>query len=76
MGKRGKLPANNLPVATAMPTNEYKPSKEAMERERRDRAEEALRTFERAEKYKRDKGLMGDVKMLAKEKMASLSKIK
>lgn len=44
-------------------------------RERKYRAEDALRDIERAEGHKRDKQLMGDVKKLAKDKMNSLKKI-
>ena len=42
---------------------------------RRYMAEDALRDIERAEKHKRNKNLMRDVKTVAKEKMASLKKI-
>lgn len=45
------------------------------EREKRYKAEDALRDIERAEGHKRDKSLMKDVKQVAKEKMASLKKI-
>ncbi len=44
-------------------------------RERKYKAEDALRDIERAETHKRDKGLMSDVKKLAKEKVDSLKKI-
>ena len=44
-------------------------------RERKWKAEDALRDIERAEAHKRDKQLMADVKGLAKEKMNSLKKI-
>ena len=36
------------------------------------RAEDALRDIERAEKHKRDKSLMADVKKLAQDKVKSL----
>lgn len=39
------------------------------------RAQDALRDIQRAEGYKNDKALMKDVKALAKEQMASLSKL-
>lgn len=44
-------------------------------RERKYRAEDALRDLERAEKHRSDKTLMGDVKKLAKEKMEHMKKI-
>lgn len=44
-------------------------------RERKWKAEDALRDIERAETHKRDKGLMRDVKCLAKDKIKSLGKI-
>lgn len=73
MGARGKLPKSSLPVATA---EVARPSKESEARERRYRAEDALRALERAEECKRDSGLMKDVKKLAAEKMQALKKIK
>lgn len=45
-------------------------------RERKWKAEDALRDIERAEGHKRDKALMKDVKNCAKEKIKSLSSIK
>ena len=39
------------------------------------RAEDALRDIERAEKHKRDKALMADVKALARDKVKSLKDI-
>lgn len=44
-------------------------------RERKYKAEDALRDIERAETHKRDKGLMKDVKCLARDKIKSLGKI-
>ncbi len=44
-------------------------------RERKYRAEDALRDIERAEGHKRDKSLMGDVKKLAQDKVKSLKSI-
>lgn len=44
-------------------------------RERKWKAEDALRDIERAEAHKRDKTLMSDVKKLAQEKVNSLKKI-
>ena len=76
-----KKTSNKLPVAKAGgPVSidrpaPYKPSKQELDRERRYRAEDALRDIERAEGHKRDSKLMGDVKQLAQEKMSSLKKI-
>jgi len=72
-----KLPVAKAggPVSTADRPAPYKPSKQELDRERRYRAEDALRDIERAEGHKRDSKLMGDVKQLAQEKMSSLKKI-
>jgi hypothetical protein len=76
---------SKLPVATSSASAKAVPVKivrdEPMEtakdesRERKWRAEDALRDIERAEQHKRDKMLMGDVKKLAKEKVKSLNKV-
>ena len=58
------------PVAT-----EYRPSKDEIERQRRYKAENALRTIRQADEYRCDKGLMKDVKTLATEQMAALKKV-
>lgn len=77
MGARGKLPKNKLPVVDYPTTAvQSKPSKEQVERERRYKAEDALRVLTDAEKYKADKSLMSDVKELIKEKRKCLDKIK
>lgn len=44
-------------------------------RERRYQVESALSTMQRAEEIKRDKGLMKDIKCLAKEQMSALGKV-
>lgn len=44
-------------------------------RERKYKAEDALRTMKEYEKIKADKQLMGDVKKMAKEEMNKLKKI-
>lgn len=44
-------------------------------RERKWRAEDALRDIERAEKHKSDKSLMKDVRSCAKEKMKAYGKL-
>jgi hypothetical protein len=74
---KGKLPiagASNASEGIAM-SAPNKPSKEDMERQRRYRAEDAMRDLERAEGHKKDKALMRDVKTMAKEKMNNLKKI-
>lgn len=61
-----------LPVAKAPSTVRdapYKPSKEDEARERRYRAEDALRSIQRADEIRKDSKLMNDVKQLAKEQM-------
>lgn len=45
------------------------------ERERKWKAEDALRTLQRAEDVRKDKGLMKDAQKLAAEQMASLQKV-
>ena len=70
MGKRGKMPKNELSSATLS----YKPSKTDVERENRYRAEDALRTLARADEIRNDKGLMGSVKRLAQEQMQTAKK--
>lgn len=52
-----------------------KESKEHEARERRWKAEDALRTMKEYEKIKSDGRLMGDVKKLAKEEIDKLKKI-
>lgn len=74
MGKRGKLPKSDLPIAPSCVP--YKRTQSDIDRERRYKAEDALRTLSQAEKYKSDKQLMGDVKRLAQEQMNDLKKIK
>lgn len=72
MGARGKLPTSSLPVATAV--NKVM-DRDDNTQERKWKAEEALRTIERAEEHRKDKSLMKDVKGLAKYKMNNLKKI-
>ena len=60
------------PMATSP---SYKMSAEDKERQRKYRAEDALRDIERAEAHKADKSLMKDVKCLAKEKMDAMKKL-
>jgi len=71
MGARGKLPTTKLPVAGPAVTDK---TDEAQRR--RWRAEDALRTITQAENYKRDSGLMKDVKALANEQINDLKRVK
>ena len=50
-------------------------SKDSETRERKYRAEDALRDIERAEGHKRDKNLMRDIKACAREKMKAYGKL-
>lgn len=74
-----KLKASKSPKAVPVRIVSDAPSpssdKSYQDRERKYKAEDALRDIERAEGHKRDKSLMGDVKKLAKEKVDSLKKI-
>lgn len=76
MAKKG-LPVakSNKPVPVKIVHDEPTPARTDEARERKWKAEDALRDIERAEQHKRDKDLMRDVKGLAKEKMNSLKKI-
>lgn len=64
---------NKLPVASTAAVSE---KVENNAQERRWKAEEALRTIEKAESHRADKSLMKDVKGLAKERIKCLGKIK
>lgn len=74
-----KLPVEKLKASKAVPVKIVNdtptPNKADGDRERKWRAEDALRDIERAEGHKRDAKLMSDVKKLAKEKVNSLKKI-
>lgn len=76
---KSKLPVNKLPTglrsAPESTAIAYKPSKQELDERRRYHAEDALRDIERAERHKRDKGLMGDVKQLANERIECLKKV-
>jgi hypothetical protein len=78
MAKRSKLPVNKLPTSTAIADRPapYKPTKQELDRERRWKAEDAMRDLERAEGHKKDKDLMADVKQIASEKIDCLKRIK
>lgn len=67
MAKKAKT---KLPVA---PSNTI--SGPSPREERKWRAEDALRTMEQAEGYRKDKELMREVKQLAREKVKNLKKV-
>ena len=60
-----------LPMVSDAPVA-YKQTKEDRERERRYRAEDGLRTIQRAEEIKKDKQCMADIRKLATEQMNNL----
>jgi hypothetical protein len=64
-------PEPSMATVAAAPANRPAPSAE----ERRYRAEDAMRTLQRAEEIKGDKGLMADVKAHAQKQVAVISKI-
>lgn len=70
MAKKMKLPVD-------MPSNcvPYKPNRADVERERRYRAEDALRSIQRADEVRADKSLMKDVKQYVKEQAKIVSKL-
>lgn len=74
-----KLPVEPLKATKAVPVKIVNDaptvSKSDDARERKWRAEDALRDIERAENHKRDKQLMSDVKKLAQDKVKSLKNI-
>lgn len=76
-----KLPVEKLGATKAVPVrivnDAPSPStdKSYEARERKYKAEDALRDIERAEQHKRDKALMSDVKKLAQDKVKSLKNI-
>lgn len=80
---KNKLPVEKLsaktkkavPVRIVNETNELKESPGHEERERKWRAEDALRTMKEYEKIRSDKQLMADAQKLAKEEMSKLKKI-
>lgn len=79
MAKKAKLPVEPLKASkVAVPVKivgETGESSKDEARERKWKAEDALRDIQRAEQHKRDKSLMSDVKKLAKEQVNSLKKI-
>lgn len=73
--KKTSLPVERPYSVEAKVGREPKESKEHEARERRWKAEDALRTMKEYEKIKSDGRLMGDVKKLAKEEIDKLKKI-
>lgn len=67
-----KSKKTRMPVESCMPA---RVSRDDEARERKYRAEDALRTMQRADEIKRDKGLVKDMKALAREQMAALGKV-
>jgi hypothetical protein len=53
----------------------YRPTKEDQERERRWRAEEDLRTLQRAREIEKDRSRVSACKSLAREQIAGLQKV-
>ncbi len=76
MGKKSLPVASSKPIPVKIVHDEaVNATSKDDTRERKWKAEDALRDLERAEGHKRDKTLMGDVKKLAREKAASLKKL-
>ncbi len=77
---KNKLPTDKKPIPVTVVSNSTtsnaNPMKQDVDRERKWRAEDALRDIQRAEEHKRDKALMKEVKTLAKEKIKCLGNIK
>jgi len=72
MAKKNKLPVETSEAINPAPSVK----KEYEAKERRYRAEDALRDIQRVECHKKDKQLMKDVKSLAKEQIKALSNVK
>jgi hypothetical protein len=80
MAKKAKLPVEKLGASKPVPVKivndtPMTSTKSDDARERKWKAEDALRDIERAEQHKRDKALMSDVKKLAQDKVKSLKNI-
>jgi len=79
MAKKSKLPVEKLGASKPVPVKIISdaPRETASDeaRERKWKAEDALRDIELAEQHKRDKTLMADVKKLAQDKVKSLKNI-
>lgn len=74
MPVQGLSSTKPVPVKIVNDTPSPSSDKDYEARERKYKAEDALRDIERAEKHKSDKALMSDVKKLAKDKVDSLKK--
>ncbi|MDE2031418.1 MAG: hypothetical protein KGI58_04135 [Patescibacteria group bacterium] len=71
-----KSEASKKPVPVKIVNDDApKIDKSYEEREKRYRAEEALRVLQKAEEHKKDKSLMKDVKQLAKKQINTMKKI-
>ncbi len=68
--KSSKLPVD-MPNSVGM----CKPSRADVERERRYRAEDALRSIQRADEVLKDKDLMRDVKQYVKDQVKTVGKL-
>lgn len=81
MAKKQSIASQAAAIVKAVKVAEAKPMPAPMTdksyeaRERRYKAEDALRTLTRAEECKRDKTLMSDVRRLANEQMKSLQSL-
>lgn len=74
---KNKLPTSDKPVKVTIVSNSTTSNACPMPKENdKWKVEDALRTLEQAESYKKDKDLMKDVKQLAKNKIKCLSNIK
>jgi hypothetical protein len=71
MAKKKSLPVDN---GTAISPS-YRPSKADVEREKRYRAEDAVRTIRQYEEIRKDKDLMKDVKQHLKEQAKLANKL-
>lgn len=69
-----KKKSSSLPVASNA-CSPYKPTAEDKARERRYRAEDDIRTMQRADEIKKDKERVSAMKQLAKEQMEALKKV-
>lgn len=73
MARTKKTTMSDMPQHASV--GRYKPTKEDEARERRYRAEDALRTLSRAEEIRSDRGLMRDVKSHAKDQIKAVSRV-
>ena len=71
MAKKPKLPVAMPSTGISM----CKPTRADVEREKRYRAEDALRSIQRADEVRKDKDLMRDVKQYVREQNKIVSKL-